>query len=69
MPLDDGKVNIVVRYLTKTRLERMRAQALIQGWQKVKSLDDAVDLLLQVWDKALTQGIVDKLVRPPAHLR
>ena len=69
MPLDDGKVNIVVRYLTKTRLERMRAQALIQGWQKVKSLDDAVDLLLQIWDKALTQGIVDKLVRPPAHLR
>lgn len=65
----EDKINIVLRSLTRTRLDRMRAQALIFGWQKVKSLDDAVDLLLQVWDKAVSQGIVEKLVRPPAHLR
>lgn len=62
------KESVGLRPLTKKRLERMKAEAIILGWS-LKSIDEAVDLLIQTWDRARQKGTLENLVRPPAHLR
>lgn len=61
-------VAIRIRKLTKNRLERMKAQAVVMGWS-LKSLDEAVDILVQIWDKAIAKGMLENFVRPPMMRR
>lgn len=61
-------VAIRIRKLTKNRLERMKAQAVVMGWS-LKSLDEAVDILVQIWDKSIAKGMLENFVRPPMMRR
>jgi hypothetical protein len=61
---EDDRKNVRVAPINHDRLTRMKAQAILQGYE-LRSLDDALDLLLQVWDRASAKGYLISLVPAP----
>lgn len=67
---EDVRKNVGLQPLNHERLKKMKAQAVLFGYQ-VRSADDAVDLLLQLWDRVTADadrnGLrkLHSLVRPP----
>jgi hypothetical protein len=62
--MDDERKSVRINPLNHKRLIEMKAQAIVKGYD-VRSLDDAVDLLLQLWNRAEGKGLLLKLAPPP----
>lgn len=62
--MDDNRKSLRVDPATHSRLMIVKAQARLEGFN-VSSANDAIDLLIQVWDRARAKGGLYKLVKPP----